>query len=170
MVLRCDVRLVAKAFQRCENVSVTGYLRRRTTTLSCRGRASELRTSRAVVAGRVSCSAWIRLMSSAVTGRSLSPMVKEIAGLLPVSTWKFQRARGVFATTMRDRGGPSSARTNRLSNHNMNYTSTETVTPRSNLQIGTERFLRRRRSRRQLHQRKLMRPDLVRPFGAAHPR
>lgn len=28
MVLRCDVRLVAKAFQRCENVSVTGYLRR----------------------------------------------------------------------------------------------------------------------------------------------
>ena len=35
--------------------------------------------------------------------------------------------------------------------------------------VGTERFLRRRRSRRQLHQRKLMRPDLVRLFGAAHP-
>ena len=32
---------------------------------------------------------------------------------------------------------------------------------------GTERFLRRRASVRQSHQRKLMRPDLVRLFGAA---
>ena len=36
-------------------------------------------------------------------------MVKEIAGLLPVSTWKFQPAHGVFATAMRDRAGPSPA-------------------------------------------------------------
>ena len=60
-------------------------------------------------------------MSSSVTGRSLSPMVKEIAGLLPVSTWKFQRARGVFATTMRDQDGPSPARTKNVPNSNQHH-------------------------------------------------
>jgi hypothetical protein len=38
----------------------------------------------------VLCKIWILLMSSRVTGRSLSPKVTEVAGLLPASTWKFQ--------------------------------------------------------------------------------
>ena len=45
-------------------------------------------------------------------------MVKVIAGLLPVSPWKFQRARGVFATTMRDQDGQSPARTKKVPNSN----------------------------------------------------
>ena len=57
-------------------------------------------------------------MSSLVTGWRLSPMVKVIAGLLPVSPWKFQRARGVFATTMRDQDGQSPARTKKVPNSN----------------------------------------------------
>jgi hypothetical protein len=42
------------------------------------------------IAAAVRRSLWILLMSSRVTGRSLSPMGLEIAGLLPVSTWIFQ--------------------------------------------------------------------------------
>ena len=48
-------------------------------------------------------------------------MVNEIAGWLPVSRWKLQRAHGVFATTMRDRDGPSPARTKIVTNYNQQH-------------------------------------------------
>ena len=62
-------------------------------------------------AAAVGCTHRILLMSSRVTGRSLSPIGKEIAGLLPVSTWNFQGGAVAPATTMRDQDGPSPART-----------------------------------------------------------
>jgi hypothetical protein len=59
-------------------------------------------------AAPVRCKGWILLMSPSVTGRSLSPISKEITGLLPVSAWKF---KGTYPTTMRDQDGPSPRRT-----------------------------------------------------------
>jgi hypothetical protein len=49
-------------------------------------------------------------MASMVTGRSLSPIGKGIAGLLPVPTWILQPMRGASAITKRDQDGPSPRR------------------------------------------------------------
>jgi len=48
-------------------------------------------------------------MASVVTGRSLSPLSKGIAGLLPVPAWIFQGCRST-PTTKRDQDGPSPRR------------------------------------------------------------
>src|SRR5271163_482658 len=69
------------------------------------------------MAAPVSLSRWILLMSSLVTGRSLSPIKIRIAGLLPVLAWKFQPT-SESATTMRDQDDPSPERNPTMPNYN----------------------------------------------------